>query len=212
MNETIMGGAFLLARQIFTSKIWQDKPSSWKIIWIYILGQVNHTDNSKFKRGEGYFNFVREIKDIGCDITYDMIRHAIQFFKGESMISTSRSTRGMTIKVLNYDKYQTLDNYQSTSSSTSKAQEKHKESTPINKNDKNDKNDKNERSIFTPPLLEEIKKYCLERKNTVNPERFINFYESKGWLIGKTKMKDWRAAVRTWENSEFNKPKNKLSI
>lgn len=139
----IMGGAFHLARQIFDSKIWKNKPSTWKIIWIYIIGQVNHKENGKFKRGEGYFNFSRELKNIGNDITYDMIRHALKFFKDEQMISTLRSTRGMIIKVLMYNKYQTLNNYVSTSSSTREAQEKHKRSTPINKNDKNVKNEKN---------------------------------------------------------------------
>ena len=53
---------------------------------------------------------------------------------------------------------------------------------------------------FTPPSIDEVRKYCEERNNGVDPSSFINFYESKGWLIGKTKMKDWRAAVRTWEN------------
>lgn len=52
---------------------------------------------------------------------------------------------------------------------------------------------------FTPPTLDEIKDFCLERKNNVFPQRFFDFYTSKGWMIGKNKMKDWRAAVRTWE-------------
>lgn len=52
---------------------------------------------------------------------------------------------------------------------------------------------------FTPPTLEEVKEYCLERKNNVDAERFIDFYASKGWMVGKNKMKDWKACVRTWE-------------
>ena len=55
---------------------------------------------------------------------------------------------------------------------------------------------------FAPPTPEEVKQYCLERNNRVDYQRFIDFYESKGWMIGKNKMKDWRAAVRTWEKSE----------
>ena len=55
---------------------------------------------------------------------------------------------------------------------------------------------------FTPPTLEEVKNYCLERNNKVNAENFIDFYSSKGWYIGKNKMKDWKAAVRTWENRD----------
>lgn len=54
-------------------------------------------------------------------------------------------------------------------------------------------------SRFTPPTLAEVQAYCIERGNAVDPARFIDFYASKGWMVGKNKMKDWRAAVRNWE-------------
>lgn len=60
---------------------------------------------------------------------------------------------------------------------------------------------KNIRGKFRKPSIKEIRDYCLERKNKIDPEQFYNFYESKGWMIGKNKMKDWRAAVRTWEKN-----------
>ncbi len=52
------------------------------------------------------------------------------------------------------------------------------------------------------PNLEEVRSYCLERNNGVNPEAWINHYQAKGWMIGKSKMRDWKAAVRTWEKNE----------
>lgn len=55
---------------------------------------------------------------------------------------------------------------------------------------------------FTPPTVDEVKAYCDERGNSVDPERFVDFYASKGWMVGKTKMKDWKATVRNWERSE----------
>lgn len=55
---------------------------------------------------------------------------------------------------------------------------------------------------FIPPTLEEVRAYCKERKNNVSPERFFDFYTAKGWKVGKNTMKDWRAAVRTWEREE----------
>lgn len=58
---------------------------------------------------------------------------------------------------------------------------------------------KKSNSRFTPPTPEEIKAYCIERQNNVDYERFYDFYSSKGWMVGKNKMKDWKAAVRTWE-------------
>lgn len=55
------------------------------------------------------------------------------------------------------------------------------------------------RKPFVQPTVEEVQAYCMERMNNVNAESFVDFYESKGWYVGKNKMKDWKAAVRTWE-------------
>jgi hypothetical protein len=57
---------------------------------------------------------------------------------------------------------------------------------------------------FVPPTVEDVKIYCQERKNSVNPETFVDFYTAKGWMVGKNKMKDWKSAVRTWERSRQN--------
>lgn len=57
---------------------------------------------------------------------------------------------------------------------------------------------------FISPSVEEVKEYCSERNNTVDPEKFVDYYESKGWMVGKNKMKDWKSAVRNWERSSFN--------
>lgn len=66
-------------------------------------------------------------------------------------------------------------------------------------------------SHFQKPSLDEIRQYCISRSNNVDPEQFFNFYESKGWIIGKSPMKDWRAAVRTWEKREKEIPQRKRS-
>ena len=75
-----------------------------------------------------------------------------------------------------------------------------------------DKNRKEEISIeevrieepkrFQKPTLEEVKAYCLERGNTVDPDRWFSYYEANGWKVGKEKMKNWKAAVRYWETKE----------
>lgn len=53
---------------------------------------------------------------------------------------------------------------------------------------------------FVKPTLSEVTAYCTERKNGIDPQQFLDYYESKGWMIGKNKMKNWKAAIRTWEN------------
>lgn len=63
---------------------------------------------------------------------------------------------------------------------------------------------------FTPPSVDEVAEYCRQRGNQVDPVAFVNFYESKGWMVGKTKMKKWKAAVVTWERNGYgNRATNK---
>ena len=63
---------------------------------------------------------------------------------------------------------------------------------------------KKHRYISGTPTLEEVKAYCAERNNGVDAEKWFDFYSAKGWKIGKDKMVDWKAAVRTWERRENN--------
>lgn len=60
------------------------------------------------------------------------------------------------------------------------------------------------RFVFVPPTVEEVRAYCDERKNGIDPQSFIDFYSAKGWMIGSNRMKDWRAAVRNWETRRRN--------
>jgi len=71
------------------------------------------------------------------------------------------------------------------------------------------KSEKSKAKRFTPPTLEEVTAYCIERNNSVDAQHFIDYYTSNGWLVGKNKMKDWKAAVRTWERNGFNSGSNK---
>lgn len=55
---------------------------------------------------------------------------------------------------------------------------------------------------FIPPSVDEVRAYCGGRQNGIDPQRFVDYYTSNGWMVGKNKMKDWKAAVRTWEQKE----------
>lgn len=63
------------------------------------------------------------------------------------------------------------------------------------------------RKTFIAPTVEEVKAYCIERKNNVDAEQFVDYYSAKGWIVGKSPMKDWKASVRTWERNGFNNKK-----
>ena len=62
---------------------------------------------------------------------------------------------------------------------------------------------------FEKPTVEEIAEYCKLRNNAIDPQHFFDFYESKGWLVGKSRMKDWKACVRTWERNGVNRIQKK---
>ena len=65
--------------------------------------------------------------------------------------------------------------------------------------------DKAPRSRFCKPTIEEVQAYCDERNNGVDAQRWFDYYSSNGWKVGKNPMKDWKAAVRTWERKDGEK-------
>jgi len=91
------------------------------------------------------------------------------------------------------------------------SKEKFTDNTNINITNTN-LTDSNKKAFFKKPTVEEVHQYCNERKNKVCADAFIDFYESKNFMIGKNKMKDWKACVRTWERREEKKPKTMSKI
>lgn len=74
---------------------------------------------------------------------------------------------------------------------------------------KENRNNKIKRERFFPPTLEEVSNYCFERNNKIDAERFIDYYQSKGWKVGTTKMTDWKSAIRNWERRDKEKEQPK---
>lgn len=72
---------------------------------------------------------------------------------------------------------------------------------------------------FSPPSVEDVAAYCQERKNDIDADAFVDYYSARAWMLGKTKMKDWKAAVRTWERNRkgggsnaYGRPEDNHSI
>lgn len=77
----------------------------------------------------------------------------------------------------------------------------------VTNNDREEKRrEENNKGRFTPPSVAEVSAYCRERQNSVDPQSFVDHYESNGWYRGKTKIKDWKACVRTWEKNQSGQP------
>ena len=106
--------------------------------------------------------------------------------KSTNEITIETSSKGTIIQVVNYAKYQL-----STNESTNEQPTNNQQVTT-------NKNEKKERSIFKVPSLEELNAFCLENNLILNASDFLNYYDSNGWMVGKNKMKDWKATVRRW--------------
>jgi predicted phage replisome organizer len=190
------------------------------LIWAYLLAQAGKSN----KDGAVYFTdeIAYSEEDFAEDYNFNIktVQLAMVAFEKYGMIEIYDGI----IYVKNWEKYQNTDGLEKM-----KEQNRIRQSTYRNKQkllqdnvtnnvtdnadvtqcnaldidieiDKDkDINNKKNSGRFTPPTPEEIKAYCIERNNRVDPERFFDFYSSKGWMIGKNKMKDWKAAVRTWE-------------
>ena len=140
--------------------------------------------------------------------TEQQVRTALKKLESTGEISLFSTNKFTIATVENWEFYQSGDdddNQQITNNQPTNNQQI-TNNQPHLKNVKNVKKDIyiSPRNII-PPTLEMVSRYCTERNNGVDPQKFIDWYEARGWLVGRVKMKDWQAAVRTWEKN--NKPK-----
>lgn len=195
------------ARKTIESDIFRKKAEYFKI-WFYIVLTVAHKTKKGFTRGTGYFSWFRE-KPFLVGIKETQWHKCINWLKTTKRITTQKTTRGIIITVADYEKYQDADNYKGETKNDITTKQERNKSDMIHKNVKNERMKEKERGSvnaphtpkqpFQTPTIAEISAYIKEKGYQFDPERFIDFYESKGWYVGKNKMKDWKAAVRNWE-------------
>lgn len=204
-------GWIKIYRQLTLNNIWTEESFSRGQAWIDLLLLANHKDGIVRVRGikipvlRGQVGWSELKLADRWKWSRGKVRRFICELENEKMVVQHKNRKTSIISILNYEFYQCNDTTDSTTDGQQIVQQ-----TDTNKNVKNDKNDKNEsRSVsnraFAPPSLQEVSDYCNERKNNVNPQKWHDFYSAKGWMVGKNKMKDWKAAVRTWEET---KPKS----
>ena len=124
------------------------------------------------------------------------VRTALLHLKNTQELTIKNYSKFSIATVLKYDFYQ-LGDQQVTSKRPASDQQ-----VTTSKECKNVKNVKNvRRESFTPPKLEELREYCRSKGMAIDSDRFLDYYSSKGWLVGKVKMKDWKATARNWARS-----------
>lgn len=201
-------GYFKVWRELFEKPIWLKSTSNQRSIFFAILYLANWQENKWTWCGEEYICMPGEFitsheklkKAAGRGITIDHVRTALNTFQKQGYItikSPKNKRGGIKVIVNNWGVYQNEENPNKTRLNPDIKPEQ----IPTNKEYKN--NIENKKQNFIKPTIEEISEYCLRRNNNINPEQFYNYYESIGWLIGgKKKMKNWQAAIRTWEQNQ----------
>lgn len=143
------------------------------------LGMVSTTDNS-FLRVDGW----EEHQNIeGLDKIREQTRKRVAKYRENQRLSSGNATSNATVTQCNETDIELEGE--------------------LDKEIQDSKADKPPpRHRFSPPSVEDVRAYCTENGFRVDPDRFVDFYTSNGWRVGKNPMKDWKAAVRSWERKE----------
>lgn len=182
--------------------------------WIDMLLIANHKEGYFFVRGNkvtvsrGQIGMSQESFAKRWKWSRGKVSRFILSLETDGQIVQQKNNVTTLISICNYNEYQTDGTTDNASSSTTDGRQTVLQTDTNNKNNNLNNDNTDNKGVeekakrFVPPTIDEIKIYCLERKNKVDPDKFFNFYQSKGWMVGRSKMKDWKAAIHTWEKSE----------
>jgi hypothetical protein len=215
----IEGGFYLKARRIQEAAI-MHAPPHVREIWDWLLMKAMFADGISLQRGQVLTSYNEIQRALSWNIGWRIMRYsrddcekAMKWLRKADMVTTTKTTRGVIITICKYDYYQNPKNYESHTEDHRKTTgEPHKLHT-IDKNDKKERSKEKKKIVHTiPPSLLEVKTYCQERGNSIDPEKFVDYYEANGWMVGKNKMRNWQAAIRTWEQRDNNGSGSKQPI
>jgi len=208
-----MSGWIKLHRSITNHWLYTEKRVFSKFeAWSDILLTVNFTDAKtiikgslyEVKRGQSILSLESWSKRWNWNRS--KVSRFLNTLQLDGMIVLKSDTVTTQLTVCNYESYQG----ERTADETQTRRRRDADETQVNTIEEG-KKEKKEISIFIEPTFNEVLEYCTQRKNGVDVNKFLNFYSSKGWMVGKNKMKDWKACVRSWEKPieipEVNEPK-----
>lgn len=173
-------------------------------LFIHMLLKANWKDGNFKGTTVPRGSFISSIGKLADEtaLTVREVRTGISHLKLTGEVTSKAFSKYTVFTVKNYDLYQSSDK-QSDKQVTSKRHSNDMLTTTIEekKEIKNIKKEepKGSKKKFEPPSVEDVRTYCEERHNGIDAQSFVDFYTSKDWMVGKNRMKDWKAAVRTWE-------------
>lgn len=192
-----MGGWIKINRSMIDHWIWKDADALR--LWLEMLIRANFEDKTRLFNGQlihlkrGQLVFGRKVYADRLGMNENTIRKVLKLLISDGMIHQQTTNKYSIITITCYDKYQ---------DSTSNSPATHQQPTnnaPHLKNYKNEKKEKKVVKRFVPPTADEVTAYCKSRANGIDGERFVDWYAARGWKVGRDTMKDWKAAIRTWE-------------
>lgn len=199
-------GWISLHRCIQSHWLWEEKPFTYGQAWVDLLLLVNHKDK------KALMDATLVTVPAGSMITSELklanrwgwgrtrLRNFLKLLEADGMIERKTTNKQTTISVVNWGKFQfqeTTDEQQTNSRQTTSEQQAN-----TNNNEIIMINNEKKKEGVPRPSVEEVRAYCIERGNNVDPEQFVAFYDSNGWKVGKNPMRSWKSAVITWEKRE----------
>lgn len=210
-NKT--AGWISVYRSIRDHWIWKDETSYNRVqAWLDLLLEANFEDKKilvngklvKIKRGQMWTS-VRTLAD-RWGWSKNRVVAFLELLQGDTMVTVKGTQNGTLLTIVNYEEFQ---NQQDTDKDADEDTDEDTEGTRKGRknNYNNINNIINNKGRFTPPTKKDIVAYCFESGHDIDADAFIDFYESKNWMVGKNKMKDWKAAVRNWERHDKERPR-----
>jgi hypothetical protein len=189
-----MSGWIKLHRQILEWE-WYSDNNCFRV-FLHLILKANHKEKryKGIELNSGQIITSRDILAKETGLSSQQIRTALNKLISTNEITSVTSSQGTILQVVNYEKYQLSTNEITNEQPTSNQR------VTTNNKEKNEKK-------FIIPNFNDVLEYCMQNDLDVDGVKFINFYESKGWMVGKNKMKDWKAAIRTW-----SKPKQQVEV
>lgn len=179
-------------------------------LFSHLVMSANHEDGRwqgvEVKRGQLITGLFALNRDTG--ISVQTIRTILDRLEQTGEITRKSTNKFSIITINKYSEFQQAE--QPAQQASNKQVTSNQQATNNKQECKNEKKNKKDnegegsgRKVFVPPTLDEVAEYCLLRGNDLSPQYFIDKYDGNGWMVGKNKMKDWKAVVRTWEKNGF---------
>jgi hypothetical protein len=192
-------GGYVWFHRKITSWEWYKDTATCKLFF-HLLITANFVDTrfmgKKIKRGQVVTSLNSLAEETGLSV--QQVKTAIKHLISTNEITNVSTSQYRIITVVKYNEYQNptielTNDQQTTNKRLTNDQQHHNNDNNGNKGINN-----KERRGFTPPTLEEVKKFCEEKKLNVDAEKFYYHYQGVGWMVGKAKMKDWQATLMKW--------------